>query len=346
MAASRIAVVGATGAVGSEMTRILDEQGFAPERVTLFATARSAGTRIPFGGSEIEVRETTDRWFHGIDVALVSCGSKASRVLLPPAAAEGTVCIDNSSAFRMEADVPLVIPEINPNAAYEHSGIIANPNCTAITALMPLAPLHRAFGLRFLLTSSYQSVSGTGMRAIRELAEQVGKLHGQEEDLRRPDPSALPEPEVYARPIAFNVIPVCETPDPAGSGFTTEETKMCDEARKILGLPDLQGAATAVRVPVVTGHGVSVYAEFEREPVVDEAREVLAAAPGVRLVDDLENGVFPTPLEAAGIDDVLVGRIRRPEGDRMALLYFAAGDNLRKGAALNAVQIAELLATR
>jgi len=343
VAPARIAVVGATGAVGSEMTRILEERGFPAENVVLFATARSAGTRIPFGGSEIEVREASDRWFDGIDVALVSCGSKSSRVLLPPAAAAGTVCIDNSSAFRMDPAVPLVIPEINPDAARAHHGIIANPNCTAITALVPLAPLHRAFGLRFLLTSSYQSVSGTGMRAIRELAEQVGKLHGQEEDLRRPDPSALPEPEVYARPIAFNVIPMCETPDPAGSGFTTEETKMRDEARKILGLPELMGAATAVRVPVVTGHGVSVYAEFEREPVVDEAREILAAAPGVRLVDDLENGVFPTPLEAAGLDDVLVGRIRRPDADRTALLYFAAGDNLRKGAALNAVQIAELL---
>jgi len=344
VAGARIAVVGATGAVGSEMTRILDERGFSPGDVALFATSRSAGTRIPFSGNEIEVRETTDRWFDGIDVALVSCGSGPSRALLPPAAAAGTVCIDNSSAFRMEPDVPLVIPEINPEAVAGHHGIIANPNCTAITALVPLAPLHRAFGLRFFLTSSYQSVSGTGMRAIRELAEQVGKLHGQEEELRRPDPSTLPEPEVYARPIAFNVIPLCETPDPSGSGFTTEETKMRDEARKILGLPGLQGAATAVRVPVVTGHGVSVYAEFEREPDVDRAREILAGAPGVRLVDDLDGGVFPTPLEAAGVDDVLVGRIRRPDAERTALLYFAAGDNLRKGAALNAVQIAELVA--
>jgi aspartate-semialdehyde dehydrogenase len=181
------------------------------------------------------------------------------------------------------------------------------------------------------------------MRAIRELAEQVGKLHGQEEDLRSPDPAALPQPEVYARPIAFNVIPLCETPDPAGSGFTTEETKMAGEARKILGLPGLPAAATAVRVPVVTGHGVSVYAEFDGEATVEGAREVLASAAGVRLVDSLEEGVFPTPLEAAGVDDVLVGRIRRPEGDRNALLYFACADNLRKGAALNAVQIAELL---
>jgi aspartate-semialdehyde dehydrogenase len=208
---------------------------------------------------------------------------------------------------------------------------------------VPLAPLHRAFGVRFLLTSSYQSVSGTGRKAIRELAEQVGKLHGQEEELRHPDPAVLPVPEVFVRPIAYNVIPLCEVPDPAGSGFTTEETKMAAEARKILGLPDLRAAATAVRVPVVAGHGVSVYAEFDREATVEGARKALAEAAGVRLVDSLEEGLFPTPLEAAGEDDVLVGRIRRPEGERSALLYFACADNLRKGAALNAVQIAELL---
>jgi aspartate-semialdehyde dehydrogenase len=339
----RVAVVGATGAVGSQMTRILEERAFPLDDLLLFATERSAGSRIPFRGSEIEVRASGDGWWDGVDVALVSCGGAASRELLPPAAANGTVCIDNSSAFRMEPDVPLVIPEINSDAVRDHHGIIANPNCTAITALVPLGPLHDAFGLRFLLTSSYQSVSGTGMKAIRELAEQVGKLHGQEEDLRSPDPGSLPIPEVYARPIAFNVIPLCETPAPDGSGFTTEETKMAAEARKILGLPDLQAAATAVRVPVVAGHGVSVYAEFDGDATVEGAREVLAEAPGVRLVDALEEGVFPTPLEAAGEDDVLVGRIRRPESDRSALLYFACADNLRKGAALNAVQIAELL---
>jgi aspartate-semialdehyde dehydrogenase len=339
----RVAVVGATGAVGSQMTRTLEERDFPLDDLVLFATERSAGSRIPFRGNEIEVRASGDGWWDGIDVALVSCGGAASLALVPPAAANGTVCIDNSSAFRMEPDVPLVIPEINPAAVRDHHGIIANPNCTAITALVPLGPLHRAFGLRFLLTSSYQSVSGTGMKAIRELAEQVGKLHGQEEDLRSPDAASLPVPEVYTRPIAFNVIPMCETPAPDGSGFTTEETKMAGEARKILGLPDLQAAATAVRVPVVAGHGVSVYAEFDDDVSVEGAREVLADAAGVRLVDSLDEGVFPTPLEAAGEDDVLVGRIRRPEGDRSALLYFACADNLRKGAALNAVQIAELL---
>jgi aspartate-semialdehyde dehydrogenase len=338
-----VAVVGATGAVGSEMTRILEERAFALDELVLFATERSAGSRVSFRGGDLEVRATGDHWFDGIDIALVSCGGAASRELLPAAAEAGTVCIDNSSAFRMDPTVPLVIPEVNAAAARGHRGIIANPNCTAITALVPLAPLHRAFGLRFLLTSSYQSVSGTGRKAIRELAEQVAKLHGQEEELRHPDPGMLPEPEVYARPIAYNVIPLCEVPYPAGSGFTTEETKMAAEARKILGLPDLHAAATAVRVPVVAGHGVSVYAEFERDATVDAARAALADAPGVRLLDALEDGAFPTPLDAAGIDDVLVGRIRRPEIDRAALLFFACADNLRKGAALNAVQIAELL---
>jgi aspartate-semialdehyde dehydrogenase len=339
----RVAVLGATGAVGSEMTRVLEDRAFPLDELVLFATERSAGSRVPFRGGEIEVRAAGDRWFEGIDISLSSCGGAVSRELLPPAAAAGTICIDNSSAFRMDPAVPLVIPEVNGEAARDHRGIIANPNCTAITALVPLGPLHRAFGLSFLLTSSYQSVSGTGRKAIRELAEQVGKLHGQEEDLRHPDPGVLPVPEVYARPIAYNVIPLCEVPDPSGSGFTTEETKMAAEARKILGLPDLRAAATAVRVPVVAGHGVTVYAEFDRDVTVASAREALADAPGVRLVDALEDGEFPTPLDAAGIDDVLVGRIRTPDGDRSALLFFACADNLRKGAALNAVQIAELL---
>jgi aspartate-semialdehyde dehydrogenase len=337
---TRIAVVGATGAVGTTMLRLLRERDFPADEVVPFASERSAGKEV----QGLTVRGLTpDADLSGFDIALFSAGSSASREWAPRFVEQGAIVVDNSSCWRMEPDVPLVVSEVNPEAIASHRGIIANPNCTAITAVVPLGPLHRAFGLRFLLTSSYQSVSGTGMRAIRELAEQVGKLHGQEEDLRSPDPGALPVPEVYARPIAFNVIPLCETPDPAGSGFTTEETKMAAEARKILGLPDLQAAATAVRVPVVAGHGVSVYAEFDGDATVEGAREALRGAPGVRLVDALEEGVFPTPLEAAGIDDVLVGRIRRPESDRSALLYFACADNLRKGAALNAVQIAELL---
>jgi aspartate-semialdehyde dehydrogenase len=335
MGGMRVAVVGATGAVGREMLRILEERSFPLDELVPVASPRSEGKRLDFRGDQVVVRVLGDRWLDGIDVALTTAGSAIARRIVPQAARAGTVCIDNSSAFRMDPGVPLVIPEINPQALSGHRNIIANGNCTAITALMPLGPLHRAFGLRFLVTSSYQSVSGSGMKGVRELAEQVEKLHGQEEALARPDVGALPLGDVFARTIAFNVVPLCERPDP--SGFTTEEMKMGDEVRKVLGISDLEVHATAVRVPVVAGHGVSIYARFDRSVAVADARDVLAAAPGVRVAD------LPTPLDAAGIDDVLVGRIRQPSGDDRALLLFAVGDNLRKGAALNAVQIAELL---
>jgi aspartate-semialdehyde dehydrogenase len=325
------------------MVRLLGERDFPLDDVVLLASERSEGKRLPFRGEELTVKALDDRWFEGVDLALVSVGTAMAREILPPAAAAGTVTVDNSSAFRMDPDVPLVIPEINGDAAAHHKGILANPNCTAITALIPLAPLHRAFGLSSLVTSSYQSVSGTGMKGIRELAEQIEKLHGQEESLGEPDADALPVGEVFGRTIAFNVVPLCETPDPNGSGFTTEELKMGWECRKVLGLPNLPVAATAVRVPVAVGHGVSVFARFDQPVDAAAAREALEGAPAVRLMDDLDAGVYPTPLDAAGIDDVLVGRIRQAEGDDHALLFFAAGDNLRKGAALNAVQIAELL---
>lgn len=340
MESMRVAVVGATGAVGREMLRILEERRFPVDELVPFASARSEGQRLPFDGEQIIVRATTDRWFDGIDLALTTAGSAVAREIVPPAALAGTICVDNSSAFRMEPDVPLVVPEINAEALDGHRNIVANGNCTAITALMPLGPLHRAFGLMSLVTSSYQSVSGSGMKGVRELAEQVEKLHGDEEALARPEPHALPEGHVFARTIAYNVVPLCERPDPDGSGFSTEELKMGDEVRKVLGAPGLQVFATAVRVPVVAGHGVSIYARFERPVTADAAREALAAAPGVRLVD------LPTPLDAAGLDDVLVGRVRQPPGDDRALMLFACGDNLRKGAALNAVQIAELLVRR
>jgi aspartate-semialdehyde dehydrogenase len=339
----RVAVVGATGAVGRTFLKLLEERRFPYTDLTLLASPRSEGMRIKVNGHEHTVRALGDRWFQGIDTALVSAGGAVSRRILPEAAAAGTVSVDNSSAFRMDSSVPLVIPEINANAIAGHQGIIANPNCSAITALMPLGPLHRAFGLRQLVTSSYQSVSGSGMKGIRELAEQIEKLHGQEESLGSPDPDVLPAGEVFPRPIAFNVVPFCEKPDPGGSGFTTEELKMGNEARRILGIPDLACAATSVRVPTVAGHGVSIYARFEAEASVEEARNLLRDAPGIRVVDDLEAGEIPTPLDAAGIDDVLVGRIRQPEGDPKVLMLFAVGDNLRKGAALNAVQIAEYL---
>jgi len=342
----RVAVVGATGAVGRTMLRLLEERDFPLDDLAPFASPRSQGKRLPFRGDEVTVRGLHERWFEGVDLALTSAGSAVARRVLPPAAAAGTVCVDNSSAFRMDPRVPLVVPEINPEALENHQGIVANGNCTAITALMPLGPLHKRFGLTFLITSSYQSVSGSGMKGVRELAEQVEKLHDEVEALTSPDREALPVGDVFGRTIAFNVVPHVETFDPDGSGFTTEEIKMGNEFRKVLGIPNLVCAATAVRVPVVTGHGVSIYARFERPVTPEEARDVLAGSPGLRVMDDPERDLYPTPLDSAGIDEVLVGRIRRAGGDDHALLLFAVGDNLRKGAALNAVQIAEVLVER
>ena len=337
----RIAVVGATGAVGREMLRVLAERSFPADQVVALATERSEGRRVPFAGSDLVVAANVPGALEGVDLALWSAGGGPARELVPAAVEAGTICVDNSSAFRMADGVPLVIPEINAGALAGDPRLVANPNCTAITALMPLAPLHRAFGVRELVVSSYQSVSGTGTKGVRELAEQVEKLRGQEESLGRPDLASLPVGEVFGRTIAFNVVPRVDVF--REDGFTVEERKVADETRKILDLPDLPVLATCVRVPVMVGHGVSVLARFERDASPDEARELLGAAAGVRVVDDPAADAFPTPLESAGIDDVLVGRIRRPEGDPRSLLYFAAADNLRKGAALNAVQIAEHL---
>jgi aspartate-semialdehyde dehydrogenase len=323
------------------MVRVLGERSFPLDELVLLASERSAGRRVPFRGEELEVRELTEGSLHGTDLALLSAGAAISRRVVPAAAEGGTVCVDNSSAFRQEAGVPLVIPEVNPEALEGSPRIVANPNCTTIVVDMAVAPLHRAAGLRSMVVASYQSVSGAGRRAIHELAEQVEKLHGMEEELVRPDVASLPVGEVFGRTIAFNVLAFQGGLDE--DGWTGEERKVLRESRKILGIPDLEVAATVVRVPVVTGHSAAVFAAFGRPLAPDEAREVLAEAPGVRVLDDPGAGAYPTPLEAAGIDDVLVGRIRRVPGRDDALLLFAAGDNLRKGAALNAVQIAEHL---
>jgi aspartate-semialdehyde dehydrogenase len=337
----RVAVVGAAGAVGREMVRTLEERAFPVGELALFATQRSAGKRMPFRGEEATVRAYRDGALAGFDLALFSAGSGAARALAPGAAAAGTVCIDNSSAFRMDPGVPLVVPEINADALEGHRGIVANPNCTTITAVMAIGPLHRAAGLRQLVLSSYQSVSGSGMKGVRELAEQNEKLAGMEEQLVRPDHAALPVGDVYGKTVAFNVLPFQFLADELD--WTDEERKVLNESRKILAAPDLEVAATVVRVPVVVGHSVSMFAVFGRPITPEEARDVLASSPGVRVVDDPANAEYPTPLDAAGIDDVLVGRIRALDGRDDALLLFAAGDNLRKGAALNAVQIAERL---
>ena len=337
----KLAVVGATGAVGREMLRILEERSFPADEVVALATTRSEGVRLPFRGGDVTVRASSEEAFREVDVALFSAGAETSRALAPAAAGEGAVVVDNSSAFRMDPAVPLVVPEINADALGSHRGIVANPNCTTITAVMAAAPLHHAAGLRRMVVSSYQSVSGAGQRGVRELVEQVEKLRGQEEELARPVVDALPSGEVFGRTIAYNVVPRGGTF--ADDGTTTEERKLVDESRKILGLPELEVAATVVRVPVVVGHSVSLLAEFERQISPGEARLALAGFPGVAVMDEPSTDVFPTPLDAAGRDEVLVGRVRRA-GDRLdAIQLFAVGDNLRKGAALNAVQIAEAL---
>ena len=340
----RVAVAGATGAVGREMLRTLQARRFPVDELVPLASSRSEGTGLRFGGQDVEVRRLDAESFEDVDLALFSAGATASREHAPRAAEAGCIVVDNSSAFRMDPDVPLLIPEINPEAVQAHRGIIANPNCTAITALMAVAPLHLAAGLRSLVVSSYQSVSGAGERGVRELLEQMEKLRGQEDDLREPEADALPAGEVFGRTIAYNVIPRAGTFEPDGT--TSEEVKLANESRKILGLPDLPVAATVVRVPVLVGHAVSIHAEFDRQIAPGEARLVMADFPGVRVFDDPSSDLFPTPLDAAGIDEVLVGRVRRA-GDRAdALLLWAVGDNLRKGAALNAVQIAELVTRR
>ena len=341
----RVAVVGATGAVGRTMLQILEERDFPVDELIPLASERTAGTRIRFKGDEHTVGVLSPDALSGVDIALSSCGSAVAKTWIPAAAAAGTLCIDNSSAFRMEPDAALVIPEINPEALDAKPKVIAVPNCTIITALMTVAPIHSAAGLRSLIVSSYQSVSGAGQKGVRELAEQVEKLHGMEEELAHPDPDSLPVGEVFGKTIAYNVVAKIDVFDEE-SGYTFEEIKMMREARRILSLPHLDISATCVRVPVPVGHSVSVYATFDRPVSVAEAREILAAAPGVALRDDPAKGVYPSPLEAAGIDDVLVGRIRKPDGHDDALWLFACGDNLRKGAALNAVQIAEAVLAR
>jgi aspartate-semialdehyde dehydrogenase len=340
----RVAVIGATGAVGREMTRTLEQRAFPVDQLVPLASSRTAGSRIQFRGEEITVGELSLEALRGCDLALLSAGATVSREICRDAAAIGVVCIDNSSAWRMAPDVPLVIPEVNAHALIGHPGIIANPNCTAITALMAVGPLHRSFGLASMVLSSYQSVSGSGMKGIRELAEQVAKMAGDVESLVAPDHDALPTGEIFGRTIAFNVLPLQGGMDE--DDWTGEERKLLHESRKILEMPNLEVQATVVRVPVVTGHSVSISAIFDRAVTPNEGRTVLRKAAGVRVVDDPHRGEYPTSLDAAGIDDVLVGRIRQAAGREDGLLLFASGDNLRKGAALNAVQIAEALFPR
>jgi aspartate-semialdehyde dehydrogenase len=332
----RVAVVGATGAVGTTMLSILRERGFPASAVVPFASERSAGRELEGATEPVRaLAEGAD--LTGFDVAIFSAGKGPSLEWAPRFAAAGAIVIDNSSAWRMDPEVPLVVPEVNPDAVADHpKGIVANPNCTMLAMNVVLAPIHAEAGLERVILSSYQSVSGTGMNAIDELHGQAhAMLHGM-------DP---PPAEVYPHRIAYNVIPQVEA-FKDGDDHTTEERKVIAETRKVLGLPDLRITATCVRVPVVTGHSESVNVETRDDLSPERAREILAAAPGVEVRDDPAAGVYPMASEAEGKDEVFVGRIRRDPSNERTLNLWIVGDNLRKGAALNAVQIAELLHTR
>ncbi|HVL81725.1 MAG TPA: aspartate-semialdehyde dehydrogenase [Actinomycetota bacterium] len=338
----RLGLVGATGVVGDVVLRLLEERRFPVGDLRLFASRRSAGQRIAWSGRQLEVEALEDADLGGLDVVISSIDSSVAREWVPRIVEAGAVVIDNSSAFRQDPDVPLVIPEINGRALRSHRGIVANPNCTTATALMALAPLHREAGLRAVISSSYQSVSGTGKEAVAELLDQARKAVDQVEALYGHEPLDVPPPQVYRHPLAFNLFPQCET-FPPGADASTEEEKMALETRKILEAPDVEVHATAVRVPVLVGHSVSLAVSLGREVTPDRARSLIDAFPGARVLDDPQEAVYPTPLGSAGLDDVLVGRIRTNPILRNGLSLFVSGDNLRKGAALNAVQIAELL---
>lgn len=342
--AKTIAVVGATGQVGIVMRTLLEERNFPADKVRFFASARSAGKKLPFRGEEIVVEDvaaTSDEDLKGIDVALFSAGGTLSKAQAPRFAAAGAIVVDNSSAWRKDPEVPLVVSEVNPEAVKNPpKGIIANPNCTTMAAMPVLKALHDEAGLQRLVISSYQAVSGSGLAGVEELLGQVRAVADDADKLVHSGRAVdFPAPATYVAPIAFNVLPLAGSLVDDGSGETDEDQKLRNESRKILGLPDLLVSGTCVRVPVVTGHSLSINAEFERPLSAERAREVLAGAAGVRVVD------VPTPLDAAGDDVSLVGRIRQDPGapEGRGLAFFVSGDNLRKGAALNTIQIAELL---
>jgi aspartate-semialdehyde dehydrogenase len=326
-----VAVVGATGMVGQAMREVLEERDFPVGELRLLASQRSRGRRLAFKGEDIDVKVLDEDSFQGIDIALFSAGGAISARFAPIAVEAGAVVVDNSSAFRMDEDVPLVVPEVNPDDAFEHKGIIANPNCSTIQMVVVLKPLHERSPMRRVVVSTYQSVSGTGKNAVDELEVQTREVQEGRE----------PVPQVYPHRIAFNCLPHIDVFLPGG--YSKEEMKMVNETRKIMGLPDLPLSATAVRVPVFIGHSESINVEFEEAIEPGEARRILADAPGVEVVDDPENGLYPQPVDAAGKDPCYVGRIRADISCPRALNLWVVSDNLRKGAALNAVQIAELI---
>lgn len=329
-----VAIVGATGAVGLEIMRVLERRDFPISQLTLLASAHSVGKFLPFRKQEVPVQELNDRAFAGVDFALFSANGKISRQYASIAVKAGAVVIDNSSAFRMEPGVPLVIPEINGEDAFAHRGIIANPNCTTAITLMGLYPLHRAFQVKRIFASSYQAVSGSGAQAIQELGQQVRAIEKGEER----------EIQIYPYQIAFNVFPHVDIF--LDSGYTKEEMKMQNEGRRIMHLPEFLASVTCVRVPVYRAHSIAVSAEFEKPVSLELARSLLSQAPGVKLVDDPQNHLYPVPLSVEGKDDCEIGRLRLDCALHNGLAFWICGDQLLKGAALNAVQIAELLTSR
>ena len=329
-------MVGATGAVGSTILDVLEERRFPTSEVVPLASARSAGTKVPFRGSELEVRELTEDSIQGLDIALCSAGGVVSAEWAPKLVEAGAVVVDNTSYWRMHEDIPLVVVDVNDDAVASHSGIVANPNCTTMQLMVAIKPILDAAGLERLIVSTYQSVSGTGRNAIDELREQSkAVLEGEEAKAR-----------VFPHQVAFNILPQVET-FKDGDDHTTEERKVMGETRKILGLSDEVGiSAACARVPVVTGHSESVNVQTERDLSPEECRELLSNAPGLVVLDDPAEGVYPLATEAAGRDEVFVGRIRRDPSHERCLNLWVVGDNLRKGAATNTVQIAELLHAR
>ncbi|WP_460705798.1 aspartate-semialdehyde dehydrogenase [Luteococcus sediminum] len=344
MGPMRVGIFGATGQVGGVMMTLLEERDFPVDELRLFASARSAGKTITFKGQEITVEDTETADFSGLDIALFSNGGSTSKVVAPKVAAAGAIVVDNSSAWRLDPEVPLVVSEVNPDDAKNPpKGIIANPNCTTMAAMPVIKPLHDAAGLKRLVVATYQAISGSGGDAVLNAERQfrVGVESGKLDELRL-DGQVIDfgDPAPYVKPIAYNVLPIAGGLVDDGSGETDEEQKLRNESRKILHLTELRVAGTCVRVPVLSGHSLVVHAEFERDITPEQAAEILAGAPGVELMD------VPTPQDAAGKDPSFVGRIRRdqsaPEGK--GLVLFLSNDNLRKGAALNAVQVAELVA--
>lgn len=330
----KVAILGATGAVGTELLELLAARQFPLADLKLLASPRSAGSTLPFNGEDLPVEAVSEDSFKGVDIVLASAGASTSKQWAPKAVEAGAVVVDNSSAFRMNPQIPLVVPEVNPEAAAQHQGIIANPNCTTILMAVAIWPLHRVQPLQRLVVATYQSASGAGARAMEEVKQQAQAiLNGAEA-----------QAEVFPYPLAFNLFP--HNSKLNDQGYCEEEMKMVNETRKIFGTTDLRITATCVRVPVLRAHSEAINLEFATPFAVEQAREILRSAPGVKLVEDWQANYFPMPIEATGQDDVLVGRIRQDLSHPCGLELWLCGDQIRKGAALNAVQIAELLVER